>query len=56
MIWTVAMFVSFGLFSNLFDQESALYDLGQGAFIALFVGAALLLVRWAALRRSKARL
>jgi hypothetical protein len=52
-IWMVAMFVSFGLISSLFDQESLPYYLGQGAFIALFAGAMLYIVRWIALRRKK---
>ncbi|MGA2574099.1 MAG: winged helix-turn-helix domain-containing protein [Candidatus Methanomethylicaceae archaeon] len=53
VIWTVAMFISFGLLSNLFDQEGVLYHLGQGAFIALFMGAIMWIVRWFALRRAK---
>ena len=53
-IWMIAMFVAFGLLSNLFDGESFAYNLGQGALIALLVGAVLYLVRWAALSRSKA--
>ncbi|MGD0057360.1 MAG: hypothetical protein ABSB83_05850 [Methanomassiliicoccales archaeon] len=48
------MFVAFGLLSNLFDQESLLYNLSQGAFIALFAGAILYIVRWTALSRKKA--
>lgn len=54
VIWMAAMFVSFGLLSNLFDQYGVLYNLGQGAFVALFMGAFLWLVRWLALRRTKA--
>ena len=52
-IWMVAMFASFGIISNLFDQESLPYNLGQGAFIALFMAAILYTVRWVALRRKK---
>jgi hypothetical protein len=54
VIWTVAMFISFGLLSNFFDQEGVLYNLSQGAFIALFVGAIMWVVRWLALRRVRA--
>jgi DNA-binding transcriptional ArsR family regulator len=53
VIWTVAMFISFGLISNFFDQEGVLYNLSQGAFIALFGGAVMWMVRWLALRRAK---
>lgn len=53
IIWTVAMFISFGLLSNFYDQEGVLYNLGQGAFIALFVGAVMWMVRWLALRRAR---
>jgi DNA-binding transcriptional ArsR family regulator len=53
VIWTVAMFISFGLISNFFNQEDILYNLSQGAFIALFVGAIMWIVRWLALRRVK---
>ncbi len=52
-VWMAAMFVSFGLLSNLIDQNGVLYNLGQGAFVALFMGAILLLARWLALRRTK---
>lgn len=48
------MFVAFGLLSNLYDQESLPYNLCQGAFIALFVGAILYIVRLTALGRKKA--
>jgi len=51
VFWTAAMFVAFGLLSNLYDQESIPYNLGQGAFIALSVGAMLYIVRWTAHRR-----
>ena len=54
VVWLVGLFVAFGLLSNLYDQESVLQNLGQGAFIALFVGAVLYIVRWTALRRKKA--
>ena len=54
VLWMVGLFVAFGLLSNLYDQESVLQNLGQGASIALFVGAVLYIVRWAALRRKKA--
>ena len=53
MIWMVAMFVSFGLVSNLIDQYGVLYNLVQGVFVALFMGAVLLLVRWLACHRAK---
>jgi DNA-binding transcriptional ArsR family regulator len=53
VIWMVAMFISFGLLSNFFNQGGVLYNLGQGAFIALFVGAIIWIVRWLALRRAK---
>ncbi|MGD0477032.1 MAG: hypothetical protein ABSB29_02565 [Nitrososphaerales archaeon] len=53
VLWSAAMFVAFGLLSNLYDKESFLYNLGQGAFIALFVGAMLYIVRWTARRRKK---
>lgn len=52
-VWVVAMFVSFGLVSNLIDQYGVLYNLVQGMFVALFMGAFLLLVRWLARRRTK---
>ncbi len=54
VVWMVGLFVAFGLLSNFYDQESILQNLGQGAFIALFVGAVLYIVRWIALRRKKA--
>ena len=54
VLWMVGMFVAFGLLSNLFDQESLPYNLSQGAFIALFAGAILYIVRWTALSRKKA--
>ena len=53
VIWTVAMFISFGLLSNFFDQEGVLINLGQGAFIALFSAAVLWMARWVALRRAR---
>ena len=47
------MFTSFGIISNLFDQESFPYNLGQGTFMALFMAAILYTVRGVALRRKK---
>jgi DNA-binding transcriptional ArsR family regulator len=52
-IWTVALFISFGLLSNFFDQEGVLINLSQGAFIALFSAAVLCMARWVALRRAR---
>ncbi|MGA2573538.1 MAG: hypothetical protein ABSF36_04950 [Candidatus Methanomethylicaceae archaeon] len=52
-IWTVALFISFGLLSNFFDQEGVLINLSQGAFIALFSAAVLWMARWVALRRAR---
>jgi rRNA maturation protein Nop10 len=43
--WAAALFVSFGLISDLVDRYGLLYNIGQGLFIALFAGAVLLLVR-----------
>jgi len=47
------MFVSFGVIADLIDPYGTLYNLGQGLLIALFVGVALLLVRWLASRRQQ---
>jgi hypothetical protein len=52
VIWMVAMFVAFGLFANLIDQYGILYNLGQGLFIALFVGTVLFLVKRYTVRRT----
>lgn len=46
LIWMVAMFIGFGILSNLLDHEGLFYHLGQGALIALFVGAVMYLARW----------
>jgi len=54
VVWTIAMFAVFGLLSNLYDQESASYNLAQGAFVALSVGAILYVARWAARARKRA--
>ncbi|MGP8125911.1 MAG: hypothetical protein ACLQEQ_08655 [Nitrososphaerales archaeon] len=54
VVWTVVMFLVFGLLSNLYDQESFSYNLGQVLFVALTVGAILYVVRWAARGRKKA--
>lgn len=53
VIWMVAMFIGFGLFSNLYDNEGVIYNLVQGAFIALFVGTVMYLIRLVALRRRR---
>jgi Flp pilus assembly protein TadB len=53
-VWMIAMFVAFGLISSLIDQYGVLYNLVQGVFIALFMGAILLLVRRLARRRPEA--
>jgi Flp pilus assembly protein TadB len=53
VIWMVALFVSFGVVASLIDQYGVLYNLGQGLFIALFVGAVMFLLRWFAARRTK---
>ncbi len=53
VILMAGLFIAFGLLSNLYDQEGVLYNLGQGAFIALFVGAILWIIRWLALSRTK---
>jgi inner membrane protein involved in colicin E2 resistance len=47
------MFIGFGLFSNLYDNEGVIYNLVQGAFIALFVGTVMYLIRLVALRRRR---
>lgn len=52
-VWVVAIFVSFGLASNLIDQYGVLYNLIQGVFVALFTGVVLLVVRRFAHRRAK---
>jgi len=54
LLWTAAMFVAFGLLSNFYDQESLPYNLGQGAFITLIVGAILYVLKWTALKRKRA--
>jgi uncharacterized membrane protein YraQ (UPF0718 family) len=51
--WIVASFIAFGLLSNFIDNESVLYNLGQGAFVSLFVGALLFIASWVARGRKK---
>jgi hypothetical protein len=51
VIWMVSLFVAFGLVANLIDQYGILYNLGQGLFIALFVGVVLFLVKRYTVRR-----
>jgi len=52
VIWMVSLFVAFGLVANLIDQYGILYNLGQGLFIALFVGVVLFLVKRYTVRRT----
>jgi len=43
--WMVTVFIGFGILSNFFDSEGVFYNIGQGTFMALFVGVVLYLVR-----------
>jgi hypothetical protein len=52
IVWMLALFLSFGLVANFFDNEGFLYNLFQGAFISVFVGGVLYLVKYLAHRRK----
>ena len=54
MVWSMVMFMVFGLLSNLYDQESVPYNLGQGVLVALSVGLILYAVKRSAHGRKKA--
>jgi len=54
VVWSMVMFMVFGLLSNLYDQESVPYNLGQGVLVALSVGLILYAVKRSAHGRKKA--
>jgi hypothetical protein len=55
VVCMVAFFLSFGLLSNIIDNEGVLYNLGQGAFISVVTGAALYFARYLSRRRAANR-
>jgi len=53
LVWMAGIFIAFGILSNLFDGEGLLYNLGQGAFIAILVGVVMFAAGRRALRQPK---
>ena len=51
MIWILALFLSFGLISNFFDNEGVMYNLLQGVFISVVTGGVLYFARYLSRRR-----
>jgi len=55
IVWMLALFLSFGLVANSFDNGGLFYNLLQGIFVSVFVGGALYLARYIAYRRKLAQ-
>jgi hypothetical protein len=51
IIWTLALFLSFGLISNFTDNEGVIYNLLQGVFISVVAGGVLYFARYLSRRR-----
>jgi hypothetical protein len=54
IVWMLALFLSFGLVANFFDNEGLFYNLLQGTFISVLVGGALYSAKYLAHRRKPA--
>jgi hypothetical protein len=48
----LALFLGFGVFSNLFDGKGLAYNLVQGVFIAVFTGGIVYLTKYLIGRRK----
>lgn len=55
LIYMLGLFLSFGLISSLFEDEGALYNLTQGAFIAVVTAGVLFLARYMSRRSIASR-